>query len=152
MKYEIGYILSGLIYIRYRSDQDYPCSSLPLDGGYFFPVSNVSGWFHHYKKIAQLWRKSFGIVTEKFNLWRKLWGKALRHNFIRHKLICDGKIPSPKNFVTEIVTDFFRHKKNLWRKVHHNFRRRIGPGEVFCDGVGDVHHKIVTKSVTFRHN
>ena len=122
----------------------------------------------HYQKIDQLWRKLwrkiFEIVTKKLNLWRKLWRKALRYNFIRHKLICDGstdKSPS-QFFVTEIlchknfVTDFFRHKKicdgNCDGMSVTIFGGGIAPGEVFCDGLGDVCHKIVTESVTFRHN
>ena len=99
----------------------------------------------HYKKKVKLWRKLsqkiFGIVTENFNLWRK----ALRHNFIRHKLIydgsvticdgncdgqksvtifCDGKFVTEtvrhKNFVTEIVTDLFRQKKFVTEIVTEN--------------------------------
>jgi len=81
--------------------------------------------------------------SSQLSLWR------VRHNLWR-------KYSVKKIFVTEIVTDFFRHKKicdgNCDGKSVTISSGGIAPGEVFCDELGDVRHKIVTESVTFRHN
>ena len=54
-----------------------------------------------------------------------------------------------KIFVTEIVTDIFRHKKicdgNCDGKSVTISRGGIAPREVFCDGLGDVRHNFVTE-------
>ena len=102
---------------------------------------------------------------ENFNLWRKLWRKALRHNFIRHKLICDGQksvtifcdgnTPSQK-FCDGNCDGLFPSQKNLWRKVRHNFQRWNCPRGVIlwrtgwcpsqnCDGIRHFPSQFVTE-------
>jgi len=74
---------------------------------------------------------------EKLKLWRKLWRKALRHNFARHKFVCDGSVTNcdgncdGQNSVTifcdgQVVTEEVRHKKGSDGICDRQFRHKKG--------------------------